>query len=135
MIVLGDRDAPWPVARYGDTPLASLAHNAKEDDVAILLTALSILAVLLLFGALVFYLIRIIAALESIGGKATGYSSRLSYLGKIAFGVRAIEQQTGHLAPEVIRLNESLTKAAAGLRSIDSHLVGTIEAVVRQEGV
>lgn len=101
---------------------------------AIVLMIVSILAVLLLFGALVFYLIQIIAALESIGGEATGYSSRLSYLGKIAFGVRAIEQQTGHLGPEVITLNESLTKAAAGLRSIDSHLVGAIEAVVRQEG-
>lgn len=101
---------------------------------AVLLMVLSILAVLLLFGALVFYLIRIIAALESIGGEPTGYSSRLSYLGKIAFGVRAIEQQTGHLGPEVTRLNGSLTKAAEGLRSIDGHLVGTIEAVVRQEG-
>lgn len=101
---------------------------------AILLMILSIFAVLVLFGALVFYLVRINSALESIGGQASGYSSRLSYLGKIAFGVRAIEQQTGHLGPEVVRLNESLTKAGAGLRSIDSHLVGTIEAVVRQEG-
>jgi hypothetical protein len=102
--------------------------------VAVTLMILSVLAVLVLFGALVFYLLRIIKALESIGGEPVGYSSRASYLSKIAFGVRAIEQQTGHLAPEVIRLNESLTKAAGGLRSIDGHLVRTIEAVVRQEG-
>ena len=102
---------------------------------AILLTILSVVAVLLLFGALVFYLIRIIQALESIGGDTPrGYSSRSSYLSKIAFGVRAIEQQTGHLGPEVTRLNESLGKAAAGLRSIDDRLGRTVEAAGRQEG-
>lgn len=101
----------------------------------ILLTVLSVIAVLVLFGALVFYLIQIISALESIGGETPrGYSSQSSYLSKIAFGVRAIEQQTGHLGPEVTRLNESLGGAAAGLRSIDAHLGGTIEAAGRQEG-
>lgn len=100
----------------------------------LLLTILSVLAVLLLFGALVFYLVQIIQALESIGGETHGYSSRSSYLSKIAFGVRAIEQQTGHLGPEVTRLNRSLEQAAEGLRSIDDHLVRTIEAAGRQEG-
>lgn len=102
---------------------------------AMLLTILSVLAVLLLFGALVFYLIRIISVLESIGGGAPrGYSFRSSYLSKIAFGVRAIEQQTGHLDPEVTRLNESLGRAAEGLGSIDDHLGRTVEAAGRQEG-
>ena len=102
---------------------------------AVLLTILSALAVVLLFGALVFYLLRIISALESIGGETPrGYSSRSSYLSKIAFGVRAIEQQTGHLGPEVTRLNESLEGASGGLRSIDDHLGRTIEAAGRQEG-
>lgn len=100
----------------------------------LLLTALSALAVVALFGALVFYLTRIIGALESIGGEPTGYSSRASYLGKISFGVRAIERQTGHLGPEVTRLNEGLTRAAEGLRSIDGHLERTVEAAGRQEG-
>lgn len=101
----------------------------------ILLTILSALAVVVLFGALVFYLIQIISALESIGGDTPrGYSSRSSYLSKIAFGVRAIEQQTGHLGPEVTRLNESLGKAAEGLQSIDDHLGKTIEAAGQQEG-
>ncbi len=100
----------------------------------VLLTVLSALAVVVLFGALVFYLIRIISALESIGGETPrGYSSRSSYLSKIAFGVRAIEQQTSHLGPEVTRLNESLGKAAGGLRSIDDHLGRTVEAAGRQE--
>ena len=101
----------------------------------VLLMVLSVVAVLLLFGALVFYLIRIIQALESIGGETPrGYSSRSSYLSKIAFGVRAIEQQTGHLGPEVTRLNESLGQAAGGLKSIDDHLGSTVEAAGRQEG-
>lgn len=102
---------------------------------AILLMILSVLAVLLLFGALVFYLIRTISALESIGGETPrGYSSESSYLSKIAFGVRAIERQTDHLGPEVTRLNESLGQAAGGLKSIDEHLGRTIEAAGRQEG-
>jgi hypothetical protein len=97
-------------------------------------TLLSVLAILLLVGVLVFFLLRIIHALESIGGEPRGYSSRLSLLARIAFGVRAIEQQTSHLAPEVMRLNASLDQAGAGLKSIDGHLVKTIDAVVRQEG-
>lgn len=100
----------------------------------ILLTVLSILAVLVLFGALAYFLIKISQTLEHIGGDPRGYSSRSSTLGKIAFGVRAIEQETSHLGPEVTKLNSGLTQAAAGLGSIDAHLVGTIQAVGRQEG-
>ncbi len=100
----------------------------------VLLTALSALAVVTLFAALVFYLVKIIEVLDSIGGETPSeYSFRSSYLSKIGFGVRAIERQTDHLGPEVTRLNESLSQAAEGLRSIDGHLVGTIEAVGRQE--
>lgn len=100
----------------------------------ILLTVLSALAVLVLFGALAYYLVQINHALEAIGGEPRGYSSRASLLGKIAMGVRAIEKETSHLAPEVTQLNAGLAQAAGGLRSIDGHLVGTIEAVGRQEG-
>ena len=100
----------------------------------VLLATLSALAVVTLFGALVFYLVKIIEVLDSIGGETPrGYSNRSSYLSKIAFGVRAIERQTDHLGPEVTRLNESLGRAAEGLQSIDGHLAGTIEAVGQQE--
>jgi hypothetical protein len=103
--------------------------------VIVLLTVLSALAVVVLFAALVFYLVQIIRTLENIGGETPrGYSSRSSYLSKIAFGVRAIEQQTGHLGPEVTRLNESLAQAAEGLGSIEGHLARTVEAAGRQEG-
>ncbi len=102
---------------------------------AVLLMILSVLAVLLLFGALVFYLVKIIQVLESIGGETPrGYSSVSSYLSKIAFGVRAIERQTDHLGPEVTTLNGKLDQAADGLRSIDGHLRQTVEAAGRQEG-
>ncbi len=101
----------------------------------VLLAALSALAVVALFAALVFYLLGIIEALESIGGETpNGYSYRSSYLSKITFGLRAIERQTDHLGPEVTRLNGGLSQTAEGLRSIDGHLARTIEAVMRQEG-
>ena len=99
----------------------------------VVLTLVTVVAILALVATLVYFLVQIIAALESIGGDAHSYGKRLSYLGKIVFGVRAIETQTGHLAPEVVRLNLSLTRAAEGLQSIDGHLTGTIAAVVRQE--
>lgn len=98
-----------------------------------LLALLTALAVLILFAALALFLIRIVAVLNSISGEPGGYSSRESYVGKIAFGVRAIEMQTSHLGPEVTQLNAGLSAAADGLRSIDGHLVRTIENVVRQE--
>lgn len=98
-----------------------------------LLMVVTVAAVLALVGVLVFFLTRIIGALERIGGEPAGYDWRSSYLGKIAFGVRAIETQTGHLAPEVTKLNAGLSAAAEGLRSIDGHLERTIEAVVAQE--
>jgi len=101
--------------------------------VTIFLALLSALAVVALAVVLIVSLARIVAALEHIGGESTAYDKRQSTLAKIAFGLRAIEQQTGHLGPEVTRLNGSLTAAAGGLGSIDAHLSGTIEAVVQQE--
>lgn len=99
----------------------------------VLLMLLTVLAVLALVGVLALFLIRIMRTLESIGGEPIGYSWRASSLGKIAFGVRAIETQTGHLGPEVTKLNAGLTAAADGLRSIDGHLERTIAAVVAQD--
>jgi hypothetical protein len=47
-------------------------------------------------------------------------------------GLRAIESETGHLTPQVLRLNEGLSAVAGGLDSVDGHLVGTINAAVAQ---
>ena len=101
----------------------------------ILLMGLSALSVVVFFAALLFYLVRIVTVLDDIGGETPkGYSSRSSYLSKIAFGVRAIEKQTGHLGPQVTQLNEKLAQTAEGLRSIDAHLERTVGAAGRQEG-
>ncbi len=73
------------------------------------LTLLSALEVLAFVGALVAFLSRIVATLERIGG-APGSS-----LATVSFGVRAIEKETSHLAPQVIQLNEGLTTLAGKL--------------------
>jgi len=94
----------------------------------LLLTLLTALAVLALVAALVVYLVGISRALERIGGTPT------SLLAKIRLGVRAIEQETGALAPEVTRLNKGLAAIAGGLRTVDDHLAGTVAAVTKQGG-
>lgn len=91
-----------------------------------LLMVLTILAVLLLVYVLVKYLRSIISLLNSIGGDGD------SYLAKLRLGLRAIETETGHLPIEVTKLNGTLTNTAGGLKVVDEHLVGTIDAVVKQ---
>ena len=93
----------------------------------LLLTFLSALLVLVFFGVLAYALVKISAALRSIGGTPT------SYLAKLRLGLRAIEKETSHLAPQVTKINAGLTQIADGLMSVDKHLVGTINAVVKQE--
>lgn len=93
----------------------------------ILPTLLTALLVLTFFGVLVFALAHIRATLESIGGKPT------SFLAKLRVGLRAIEKETSHLGPQVTQVNAGLSKIAAGPTSVDKHLVGTIDAVMRQE--
>lgn len=88
-----------------------------------------------LFSALVFFLHLISGELEAIGGmKKGGYGVPASFLSKIRLGVRAIEVQTGGIAPEVIKLNDGLTAVSAGLVAIDSNLGGVITAVSAQGG-
>lgn len=93
----------------------------------ILLTVISALVVVVFFGVLAAYLVQIASTLEAIGGKPD------SFLAKLRWGLRAIEQETGHLPGEVTKLNEGLTAVAAGLQKVDEHLVKTIEAVIRQK--
>mgnify|MGYP000431880780 CR=1 FL=1 len=91
------------------------------------LMLLTILAVLLLVFVLVKYLLAIIDLLTSIGGDGK------SYLAKLRLGLRAIETETGHLPTEVTKLNKALTETAGGLKVVDQHLVGTIDAVLKQK--
>lgn len=99
-----------------------------------LLALLSVMAVVALFLALAYFLFAIIAQLEAIGGETNGYGANASFLSKIRMGVRAIEVQTGAIAPQVTMLNATLTSVRDGLSAIDTNLAGVITNVSRQEG-
>lgn len=92
----------------------------------LLLTLLTAALVIVFFLALAIGLIFISGMLRKIGGTPA------SYLAKLRLGLRAIESETGHLTPQVVRANEGLTKVAGGLQAVDEHLVGTINAAVKQ---
>lgn len=91
-----------------------------------LLMLLSVAGVAALFIALAVFLVLILRELTPTGGTST------SYLAKIRLGVRAIEIETGHLAPQVTRLNGGLAAIRDGLKAIDANLGGVIAAVQRQ---
>jgi len=93
----------------------------------VLLMILSALALLALFEALIYFLVKIIVVLDRIGGRAD------SYLAKLRMGLRAIEVETGHLPTQATQLNESLQAIAGGLKAVDERLVGTANAAIRQE--
>ena len=98
-----------------------------------LLALASLVGAVALFGALAVFLHLISVELETIGGmKKGGYGLPSSFLSKIRLGVRAIEVQTGGLAPEVIKLNGGLSAVRDGLGVIDSNLDGVIAAVSAQ---
>ena len=97
-----------------------------------LLVLLSVIGAAALFIALALFLNAITTQLEKIGGEEKGYGVRASYLSKIRVGVRAIESETGMIAPQVTRLNETLTKVRDGLVVVDGNLGGVIAAVSRQ---
>ena len=92
----------------------------------VLLTVLTIALILVLVGALVYYLVRIIAELEAIGGDAD------SLLAKVRWGVRAIERMTDPIGPQVTTLNEGLGAVGAGLGEIQGNLEGIAAALGRQ---
>ena len=93
----------------------------------VLLTLLTAILVLIFFVVLAVALVYISKALESIGG------TPVSFLAKLRLGLRAIEKETSHLTPQVIKVNAGLSQIAGGLGSVDKHLVGAIDAVVKQE--
>lgn len=94
----------------------------------ILLTSLTAALVIVFFLVLAVALVRISGMLRSIGGTPT------SYLAKLRLGLRAIEQETSHLAPQVTAVNAGLSQIGGGLGAVDQHLVGTIKAVQAQKG-
>lgn len=96
------------------------------------LMLLSVLGAAALFIALALFLNAITTQLEKIGGEEKGYGVRASYLSRIRVGVRAIESETGMIAPQVTQLNDTLTKVRDGLVVVDANLGSVIAAVSRQ---
>ena len=97
-----------------------------------LLTLLSVVGAAALFIALALFLFAITGQLERIGGEEKGYGVKASYLSKIRMGVRAIETETGMIAPQVTLLNGTLSKVRDGLLAVDGNLAGVIAGVSRQ---
>jgi len=98
----------------------------------VLLTALSVAGVWALFIALTLFLRPIIRALEDIGGPSTRFRRPANFLANIRLGVRAIEVETGGIAPQATKLNGGLAAIRDGLRAIDANLGGTIDGVSKQ---
>jgi hypothetical protein len=73
-----------------------------------LLIVLSVLLVAIVVAVLAIYLVAIARTLRRTAG----------YLGKVSFGVRAIETQTAPIGPGVARINEQLSAIAGGLAAL-----------------
>ncbi|MEO6568088.1 MAG: hypothetical protein ABIO94_04940 [Opitutaceae bacterium] len=87
------------------------------------LVTLTCLAAVLLLVVVAVNVIRINRALFAIGGTPT------SWLGKIRFGLRAIETETGQLAPLVTNLNTGLGALDGGLRQVEQDLQAAVTAL------
>lgn len=93
------------------------------------LMILTVLLVLVFVVALVYYVASIHRLLVNIGGNGN------SFLAKLRLGLRAIETETGHLPVEVTKLNETLSNTGVGLKVVNGHLEGTIQAAVKQKNI
>ena len=94
-----------------------------------LLMILTVLLVLIFVGALIFFVAAIHRLLVNIGGDGN------SFLAKLRLGLRAIETETGHLPVQVTKLNETLSNTGAGLKVVNTHLEGTIQAALKQKNI
>ena len=90
---------------------------------------LTVLLVLLFVIALIYFVIRIHRLLVNIGGDGN------SFLAKLRLGLRAIETETSHLPVQVTKLNETLSNTGAGLKVVNGHLEGTIQAALKQKNI
>lgn len=73
-----------------------------------ILVVITVVEILLALGVVAAYLILIARRLDSIA----------TNLGKVAFGVRAIESQTATIGPSVVALNEELEAITGALPTI-----------------
>lgn len=82
-----------------------------------LLVTLTIVEIVAVLAVLVYYLLRIAASLRRTS----------VLLGKVAFGVRAIETQCSVIGPSVLTVNEQLGGISAALGDL-TRLAGTAAA-------
>ena len=73
-----------------------------------LLATLTVVEIVLVVVVLVYYLLRIAASLRRTS----------VLLGKVAFGVRAIETQCSSIGPSVLTINDQLTGVAGALSDV-----------------
>jgi len=73
-----------------------------------LLVTLTLLEIAVVLVVLVYYLVRIAASLRRTS----------VLLGKVAFGVRAIETQCSSIGPSVVTINEQLSGVSGALRDL-----------------
>lgn len=73
-----------------------------------LLTTLTLIEIALVLAVLVYYLVRIAASLRRTS----------TLLGKVSFGVRAIETQCSAIGPSVLTINQQLRGIADGLATL-----------------
>jgi len=73
-----------------------------------LLVTLTVVEIVLVAGVLVYYLLRIAASLRRTS----------VLLGKVAFGVRAIETQCSSIGPSVLTINDQLGGVAGALSDV-----------------
>ncbi len=69
------------------------------------LVVLTVFEVVLVIAVLAVYVILVTRRLRTIS----------RYLGKIAFGVRAVETHTGSIGPSVVRINQTLREIEEAL--------------------
>ncbi len=72
------------------------------------LVILTVLEIVVVVAVLATYLILITRHLATVS----------KYLGKVAFGVRAVETQTGAIGPSVLRINQTLREIEGALGPI-----------------
>ena len=87
----------------------------------------TVLGALLFLGVVARALVKIVAALEAIGGKGD------SLLAKLRLGLRAIERETSHLPVAVPRINAGLGQVAGGLFQVEATLGSLYAALKAQE--
>lgn len=97
------------------------------------LVLLSALEVLALVAVLLFYLQRIVTALERIGGPSDSSHQGSSTLAKVRWGVAAIDKETSYLGPEVTKLNGGLLTLADKLGVVEGHLARAARALGGEE--